>query len=46
MTGNSRRKKEYTDKFLGSIFIQRGRIYWQKTQGELNKEIYDALNER
>ena len=57
MTGNSRRKKEFTDKFaklvekkngkfLDSIFIQRGRIYWQKTQDELNKEIRDALNER
>ena len=32
--------------FLDSIFIQRGRIYWQKTQDELNKEIHDALEAR
>ena len=54
MTGNSRRKEKFTDKFaklvekrngrfLGSAFIQRGRIYWQKTQDELNKEIHDVL---
>ena len=57
MTGNSRRKEEFTDKFaklvekkngrfLDTIFIKRGRIYWQKTQDEVNKEIRDALNER
>ncbi len=57
MTGNSRYKTELTDKFStlvsqkkGSfqetLFVRRGRIYWQKTPGEVNSELQDALNER
>lgn len=56
MTGNSRRKEEFTNKFaklvekqngrfLDSIFIRRGRIYWQKNPDELNNEIRNTLDE-
>ena len=57
MTGNSRLKEELigkfgtlveekNGKFLGSLFIRRGRIYWQKTPGEVNEEVRDALDAR
>ena len=57
MTGNSRLKEELIDifgtlveekngKFLGSLFIRRGRIYWQKTPEEVNEEVRDALDAR
>jgi flavodoxin len=57
MTGNSRLKEELIDKFgtlveekngkfLGSLFIRRGRIYWQKTPNEVNEELRDALDAR
>lgn len=57
MTGNSRLKEELIEKFgtlveekngkfLGSLFIRRGRIYWQKTTDEVNEEVLDALNAR
>lgn len=57
MTGNSRLKDELTGKFgklieekngkfLETLFIQRGRIYWQKTPGEVNKEVREALEAR
>jgi flavodoxin len=57
MTGNSRLKEELIDKFgtlveekngkfLGSLFIRRGRIYWQKTPDEVNDEVRDALDAR
>ena len=57
MTGNSRLKEELIDifgtlveekngKFLGSLFIRRGRIYWQKTPDEVNEEVRDALDAR
>ena len=57
MTGNSRLKEELIDKFgtlvagkngrfLGSLFIRRGRIYWQKTPDEVNSEVRGALNAR
>jgi len=55
LTGNSRLKEELIDKFralveekngkfLGKLFIRRGRIYWQKTPDEVNKEVRDALD--
>ena len=57
MTGNSRLKEELigkfgtlvekkNGKFLGTLFIRRGRIYWQKTPGEVNEEVRDALDAR
>jgi flavodoxin len=57
MTGNSRLKEELIDKFsalvkekngrfLGSLFLRRGRIYWQKTSEEINEEVRDALAAR
>ena len=57
LTGNSRLKKELIEKFstlveekngkfLDSLFIRRGRIYWQKTPDEVNGEVRDALEAR
>ena len=57
MTGNSRKTDEKTGKFetlieekngnlLDVLFIQRGRIYWQKTPEQVNNEVINALNER
>ncbi len=57
MTGNSRIKEELTGKlgtlveerggkFLDTLFIRRGRIYWQKTPGEVNYEVREALEAR
>ncbi len=57
MTGNSRKTDEKTGKFetlvkekngdlLDVLFIQRGRIYWQKTPEQVNEEVLDALKER
>ncbi len=57
MTGNSRLKEELTGKFgtlvekkngvfLDTLFVSRGRIYWQKTPDEVNKIVRDALKER
>ncbi len=57
MTGNSRLKQELTGKFstlveekngrfLDTLFIQRGRIYWRKTPDEVNGEVRDALEAR
>jgi hypothetical protein len=38
--------EEKNGKFLGTLFIRRGRIYWQKTPGEVNEEVRDALDAR
>ena len=57
MTGNSRYKEIYIDKFsslvnekngnfLDMLFIRRGRIYWQKTPHQVNQEIQEALDNR
>ncbi|MCP4628048.1 MAG: hypothetical protein GY850_31695 [bacterium] len=57
MTGNSRLKEELIGKFsalveekngtyLGSLFIRRGRIYWQKTPDEVNEEVRNAVDAR
>ena len=57
MTGNSRLKEELIGKFgtlveekqgkfLGSLFIRRGRIYWQKTSVEVKEEVREALKAR
>ncbi len=57
MTGNSRKTDEKTGKFdtlikekngklLDILFIRRGRIYWQKTPEQVNKEVIQALEER
>lgn len=57
MTGNSRYEEPLIRKFadrvtakngqyLDLLFIQRGRIYWQKTQQEVNKEVVDVLESR
>jgi hypothetical protein len=57
LTGNSRRKEaligkfsalveEKNGRFLGTLFIRRGRIYWQKTPDEVSKEVRDALDAR
>jgi flavodoxin len=57
MTGNSRLKEELIGKFgtlveekkgkfLGTFFLRRGRIYWQKTPEEVNEEVREALNAR
>ena len=54
LTGNSRLKEELINKFsilveekngkfLGRLFIRRGRIYWQKTPDEVNEEVREAL---
>ena len=54
MTGNSRLTEERTGKFgdlvrdrggefIDAIFIQRGRVYWQKSTGEVNAETRDAV---
>jgi len=57
MTGNSKKTDEKTGKFetivedkngklLDVLFIQRGRVYWQKTPEQVNKEVIAALKER
>ena len=57
MTGNSKKTDEKTEKFetlvkekngnlLDVLFIQRGRIYWQKTPEQVNNEVINALMER
>ena len=57
MTGNSRKTDEKTGKFeklvkekngklLDVLFVQRGRIYWQKTPEEVNNEVLQALEQR
>ncbi len=57
MTGNSKKTDEKTGKFealvderngnlLDVLFIQRGRIYWQKTPEQVNSEVINALMER
>ncbi len=57
MTGNSRLKEDLTGKFstlveekngkfLDVLFIQRGRIYWQKKPDEVNAEVLEALKAR
>ncbi len=57
MTGNSRMKVERTGRFgvlveekngnfLGMLFIRRGRVFWQKTPDQVNKETLEALRER
>ena len=57
MTGNSRYKehlirdfKNHVEKkngiYLDMLFIKRGRIYWQKTPDQVNKEVREAINER
>ncbi len=57
MTGNSRFKEELigkfgalvekkNGKFLETLFVRRGRIYWQKTPDELNEEVRAALEAR
>jgi flavodoxin len=57
MTGNSRLKEEVigkfaklveekNGKFLDTLFIRRGRIYWQKTPDEVNEEVREALDSR
>jgi len=57
MTGNSRMKEEFISKFsilvkekngkfLDVLFIQRGRVYWQKNPSALNTEVLEALKYR
>ena len=57
MTGNSKKTDEKTGKFetivggkngklLDVLFIQRGRVYWQKTPEQVNKEVLAALKIR
>ena len=57
LTGNSRLKEELigkfstfveekNGKFLGKLFIRRGRIYWQKTPDDVIEEVRDALDAR
>ena len=57
MTGNSRLKEkligkfaklveEKNGRFLDTLFIRRGRIYWQKTPDEVNEEVREALDSR
>jgi len=57
MTGNSRKTDEKTGMFeklvkekngnlLDVLFIQRGRIYWQKTPKQVNNEVLEALKDR
>ena len=56
-TGNSRFKEaliaefgklveKKNGRFIGMLFIRRGRIYWQKTPDEVNREVRDALEAR
>ena len=56
MTGNSRLKDEFTEKFknlvekqngifTGNLFAQRGRIYWQKSPEKLNAEVIESFRE-
>ena len=30
--------------WLGTLFIRRGRIFWEKTPEEVNQEVRDALD--
>ena len=57
MTGNSRMTEERTKKFAvlveekngvfsDVLFIRRGRVFWQKTPEQVNREILGALKER
>jgi len=57
VTGNSQYKdeligkfntliKKKKGKFLGMLFVRRGRIYWQKTSDQVNEEVRDALEMR
>lgn len=57
MTGNSRMKEDLTGKFgtlveskngkfLDVLFIQRGRVYWQKKPEEVNEEVLEAVKAR
>ncbi len=57
MTGNSKKTDEKTGKFetllkerngnlLDVLFVQRGRIYWQKTPEQVNNEVIDALKKQ
>ncbi len=57
MTGNSRMTEQRTGKFgmliekkngefIDTLFIKRGRIYWQKTPDQVNKEVLEALISR
>ena len=57
LTGNSRLKEELigkfstfveekNGKFLGTLFIRRGRIYWQKTPDEVNEKVRNGLDVR
>lgn len=57
MTGNSRLTEERTEKFrtlveqkngnyIDKLFIQRGRIYWQKSPEQIYKEVRTALKNR
>jgi hypothetical protein len=57
LTGNSRLKEKHISKFrtlveekngkfIDTLFIRRGRIYWQKTPAEVNEEARDALEAR
>ncbi len=57
MTGNSRYKAELTGKFaelvakqqgelLDTLFIRRGRIFWQKTPEEVSQEVNQAMLQR
>ena len=54
MTGNSRYKEKFIDEFasllknknasfIDLLFIKRGRVFWQKTPGEVNQEVAIAL---
>lgn len=57
MTGNSRYEQENIDlfrdlvterggRFVGNLFIERGRIYWQKTSLEVHEEVRRELEAR
>jgi len=57
MTGNSRYKPEHVDRFaalvaqrggrfLGHVFFERGRAYWQLSPAELHAEVRSALAAR
>ncbi|EJL6393526.1 hypothetical protein NMR99_000512 [Vibrio navarrensis] len=56
MTGNSRYEPAMIEKFadrvttqngeyLDMLFVQRGRIFWQKSKQEVNAEVSDALSQ-
>ena len=56
MTGNSRYEPAIIEKFadrvttqngeyLDMLFVQRGRIFWQKSKQEVNAEVSDALSQ-